>query len=317
MRTWRVGTISMGVSLLFLGVILLLSQVFKWDTAYVLISWWPVLLIVLGIETLLYFLQSHAEKPYLTFDFLSIFFVGMIGTIGIGFTVFQASGFLDHVSSYLDGEVKTTSLPAYNQDVGEGIKRIFVDAGNQPVTIESSPEKEVSVFGTYRAQEINGEPLLDNFEEYLFTKVKGDTLYVTFQDLPERQGLVTRQSTMQATLVVPSTTELEVISAYGGLTLKPRTLVSSWDVSNASEVSVNLSRDDNLTVNLEHVEYINGEESEWEYSENSSGDNTVSSTDGDEAVALEPSQSASLAVGDGDYLVSISKASTVTASIRE
>ncbi|TKD72163.1 LiaF transmembrane domain-containing protein [Pseudalkalibacillus hwajinpoensis] len=315
MRTWRVGTISMGASLLFLGVMLLLSQVFKWDTAYVFISWWPVLLIVLGVETLLYFVQSRTEKPYLKFDFLSIIFVGIIGTVGIGFTVFQASGLLDHVGSYLDGEVKTTSLPAYNQAVGDDIKRILVNTGNQPVTIESSSDKEVSVFGTYRAQEINDESLLANFEEYLFTKVKGDTLYVTFQDLPERQGLVTRQSTMQATLVVPSTTELEVISSYGGLTLKPRTLVSSWDVSNASEVSINLSRDENLTVNLEHVEYINGEESEWDYSENASGE--IPKSSGDEVMGLEPNQSATLSVGDGDHLVSISNASSVNASIKE
>ncbi|KMM39154.1 LiaF transmembrane domain-containing protein [Guptibacillus hwajinpoensis] len=316
MGSWRVGTISMGVCLLFLGVMLLLSQIFDWDTAYVLISWWPLLLIVLGVETLLYFLQSQSEKPYLKFDFLSIFFVGIIGTVGIGFTIFQASGFLDHVGSYLEGEVKTENLPAYNQAVGDEIKRILVDAGNQPVTIESSSEKEVSVFGTYRAQEIDGESLLTNFEEYLFTKEKGDTLYVTFKDLPERQGL-TRQSMMQARLVVPSTTELEVTSAYGGVTLNPRALVSSWNVSNASDVSINLSKEENLTVNLEEVEYIHGEASEWQYTDNASGESPVNSSNGDEVVGLEPNQSATLSIGDGDYFVSISKASSVNASIRE
>lgn len=316
MRTWRVGTISMGVSLLFLGVMLLLSQVFKWDTAYVLISWWPLLLIVLGVETLLYFLQSKTEKPYLKFDLLSIFFVGIIGMGGIGFTIFQASGFLDHVGAYLEGEVKTESLPSYNRAVGDEINRILVDAGNHPVTIESYSDKEVSVFGTYRAQEIDGKSLITNSEEYLFTKVKGDTLYITFQELPERQGL-THQSTMQAKLVVPSTTELEVTSAYGGVTLNPRTLVSSWNVSNASDVSINLSREENLTVNLEDVQYIHGETSEWKYSENASGELSVNGDIRDEVGGLEPNQSATLSVGEGDHLVSISKASSVNASISE
>lgn len=72
MRTWRVGSISMGTLLLFLGVLLLLSQLAGWDSSHVLAGWWPVLLIVLGAEILVYLFQSKEEKPLLKYDFLSI-----------------------------------------------------------------------------------------------------------------------------------------------------------------------------------------------------------------------------------------------------
>ena len=67
MRTWRVGTISMGASLLLLGVFLLLSQIVGWDLTRVMISWWPIILVVLGIEILVYLLLSKSEKPVLKY----------------------------------------------------------------------------------------------------------------------------------------------------------------------------------------------------------------------------------------------------------
>ena len=45
MRTWRVGSFSMGIALLSLGIILLLSHFFSFDLTFVMTAWWPVLLV--------------------------------------------------------------------------------------------------------------------------------------------------------------------------------------------------------------------------------------------------------------------------------
>ncbi|KRG11643.1 hypothetical protein ACA29_15925 [Lederbergia galactosidilytica] len=49
-------------ALVFLGVFLLLQQFLGWDPALVLMSWWPILFIVLGIEILFYLFIAKSEN---------------------------------------------------------------------------------------------------------------------------------------------------------------------------------------------------------------------------------------------------------------
>ncbi|MGQ0419218.1 exosporium protein E, partial [Bacillus sp. HC-Mk] len=46
MRTWRVGTFSMGLSIISLGCFLLFSVVKGIQVLDTLTAWWPVLLII-------------------------------------------------------------------------------------------------------------------------------------------------------------------------------------------------------------------------------------------------------------------------------
>ncbi len=312
MRTWRVGTISMGAALFFLGVFLLLAQLLKWDSAYILASWWPVLLIVLGAEILVYLITSRQEKPVLKYDFLSIFLVGIIGTVGIGFTVLQATGLLQQVQTVMDTEVRTSDLPAFALPVEDRIKRVVVDTSQHPITIESSIDKEVSVFGTYRAQNEGKEPTINGVEDYLFTNVKGDTLYISFKELPENTDLFqSRYTSLKATLVIPATTSLEVTNAFQEVTLKPRRLLGSWEVSGHADLNVTLSKDDNVTLYANNVQSFEGDTSKWTFAR------PTQSTEGEEEEVLygEPAKSASLKVGTGEYPITLSNTSSVTVSI--
>ncbi|NEU31761.1 hypothetical protein GN156_13400 [bacterium LRH843] len=311
MRTWRVGTISMGAALLFLGIFLLLSQILHWDSAYILASWWPVLLIIIGGEILIYLLLSRQEKPYLKYDFLSIILVGIIGTVGIGFTVLQATGILDEVNIFLKSEVKTIDIPAYDEQVNDDVTRIVVETGNHPLTIESSTDNQVSIFGTYRAPDTKGEPSIKDSSDYLFTKVKGDTLYITFKDLPERNELVhSHMTTLQATLVVPSSKSLEVSGNYNQITLKPRMLGGSWNVTGTADLIVKLSKTDNLTVYAENVERISGDLSKWQFE-----DETVADRQNRESQEYVKEGNikdfATLKLGTGEYPLTISNAVNV------
>lgn len=316
MRTWRVGTISMGAALLFLGIFLLLSHILKWDSAYVLASWWPVLLIILGGEILVYLLVSRQEKPYLKYDFISIILVGIIGTVGIGFTVFQATGILGQVNTFLQAEVKTKDIPAYNQQVNDDITRIVVKTGNHPLTIESSSDNELSIFGTYRSQDTNAESLIKDTSDYLFTNIKDDTLYITFKDLPERNEFIhSNMPTLQVTLVVPSSKSLEVSSEYNQITLKPRMLLNSWNVTGMADMTVMLSKSNDLTVYAENVERII-EPSEWQFAEAASAEQLHKDSDEYSDSAEDYiRKSATLKVGTGKYPITLSNAMSVNVSI--
>jgi hypothetical protein len=310
MRTWRVGSISMGASLLFLGIFLLFSQLLKWDSAYVLAGWWPVLLIVLGAEILVYLFLSKQEKPILKYDFLSIIFVAVIGTVGIGFTVLQATGLTGELQTFFDSEMRTADLPSFNYQVGDEVKRIVVDSSHHPLTVETVTDKEVSVFGTYRSSFTEGKPLLGNPEDYLMTTRKGDTLYITLKSLPDYNGWMQSGQEMDATLVIPASKSLEISSDYSEVTLKPRTLSSSWEVSTSARVNLILASNEDLTINADNVGDIQGEEVEWQMTE------PVSASDKDVIEEGIPNKSATLKLGSGQHPITISHSDQVNVSIK-
>ncbi len=210
MRVWRVGSISMGISLLFLGIVLLLSKLFHLKSATILVSWWPIILIVLGAEILVYLLLSKQEKPIVKYDMLSIFFVGCIGMVGIGLTIITTTGILEKVNEWSKIETNIINLPEYEESLGDNINRVVINTGSQPLTIDGSQENEVSIFGTYRAQSLGKEAVIETMGDYLLVKEKGDTLYVQLKDVYHLSQPFQDWVDVYATMILPSNIALEV-----------------------------------------------------------------------------------------------------------
>jgi hypothetical protein len=299
MRIWRVGTFSMGFSLLFLGLILLFSQVLELELYQVLISWWPIILVVLGIEILVYLVLSKQEKPFLKYDFLSIFFVGILGMVGIGFAILSTTGIMEKASEVLERKEQTLDLPAFSYKLDGSITRIVVKTERQPITIEGTPSKEVSMIGTYRATLLKNEKLVERAEDILSVKQLGDTLFIELKELPRQSGPFDSYSSVSATLLIPSDRKLEVIARDNSIHVKPRTLLSDWNIENASEVSLQVRKDDDLSVSVTGVQEVLGQEEEWKISEQD-GQNQNGYNDGYNRV-----KSATYQSGKGTYNIKI------------
>jgi hypothetical protein len=269
MRTWRVGSISMGAALLLLGVFLLLSQLLKWDSAYVMTGWWPVLFIILGIEILVYLFFTNKENTTVKYDFISIFFVGIIGTVGIGLSILQMTGLTEKFNTWMSYEENTLEIPEYNEGLEDSIKRVVVKAGDSPLTVESSTSGEVSVFGTYRVSMAKGEVPLKEASDYLSSKKQGDTLYLTFKGLPHNSGnpFFRSNGELSPTIVVPSKVALEVDGGHQPVKMKPRTMKKSWTVTDGGEVSLQLPSSADVLLDAVNIEQLNGEEKGWNFIE--------------------------------------------------
>jgi len=74
MRKWRVGTISMGILLVATGILLLLGEIKGISGAMLILRWWPVILIVLGVEILgfifSYYTYSASQFRNLCYPYL-------------------------------------------------------------------------------------------------------------------------------------------------------------------------------------------------------------------------------------------------------
>ncbi|MGE7602836.1 hypothetical protein ACQKL5_10025 [Peribacillus sp. NPDC097675] len=265
MRTWRVGTISMGVTLIGLGALLLGSQISDMSLTTILLSWWPILFIILGGEILFYIYFSRNESTFVKYDFLSIIFVGLLGMVGIVLLLLTSSGIMEQVKVTINSEERTLDLPGFNQKAGKEIQRVVLDPGYYPLTVEGGNNEEVSVFGTYdeRVME-NDDSLLKKAEDYLMVERKGDTLYIRLKNLPVQDGLLDRdRMDLKATLIIPTNLALEVEGKDTDLTLKPRELVNDWNVDDAGSLSVYLQEKSDISIHAFGVEELKGPKDSW------------------------------------------------------
>lgn len=229
-----------------------------------MMSWWPIILIVLGIEILVFLLLTKQEKPFLKYDFLSIFFVGVLGTVGIGFAIISSTGLLEKLNDVLQREERTLELPGFEQKISDSIKRVVINAERSPLTIEGSSESELAIFGTYRALSGKNEELVSKSEDYVSITEKGDTLYISFKGLPsESVGPFDRFASLSATILIPSNVKLEVNGNDNSITLKPRSLMSDWAVDRVSHLSVQIQNSSNVKVTASGVREIQGDLEKW------------------------------------------------------
>ncbi len=306
MRTWRVGTFSMGASLVFLGLFLFFSKFMGLDLVQVMTAWWPLLLVVLGIEILLYLFLSRQEKPVLKYDFLSIFFVGLIGTAGIAFAILSTTGIMGKVEEVMAREERSFELPAFSYQIDDSIKRVVVRTVGHQMTVESTEEKEVSLFGTYRVQTAKKAKLLENADDLISANQKGDTLYLNMKSLPNEIGMFNAYGETAATLLVPNHVKLEVIGDGNPLNLKPRSLVNDWSIESVSSVVVDVAANSNLKVAAVGAQEVRGKDGDWKVSE-------VKNSDGTDIGRKD----AFYQTGEGKYHINIADAYDVSLNTNE
>lgn len=215
-RKWRVGTVSMGMSLIFLGVVLFLTQIKGVQMMEPLMIWWPLILIVLGIEIIVYlFVARRQENPVLKYDFMSIIFIGILGSIAIGVTLLMSVGIMPELKAYIQSETKTLSLPSWETRLPMEIQKIVIEAGSQRVKIEGSATQEVHVLGTYRTSMNKDQPdPIPTIEELAVTKIIGDTYYIIMKDPSQKSAPFSTYTYVNATIVVPDHLEVEVRGNY-------------------------------------------------------------------------------------------------------
>lgn len=302
MKTWRVGTFSMGALLVLLGLLLFFAKILGWNLVHLMTSWWPILLIVLGVEILIYlFIARRQEQPVLQYDFLSIFFVGLIGTAGIMLALLSSTGLLGKVETVLAKEERSFELPNFAYQILDSVKRVVVRTTGYDMTVETSEEKEVSMFGTYRVQTVNNKKAIKSAEDYIAATKKGDTLYVNVKTLPNEAGPFYSHESIAATLLVPSNVKLEVIGNGNTLTLKPRELMNDWNIEGASAVSVDASDSKDLKISAVGVEEIRGKENEWKITEQHA-----------DADGPHEGRSAAFQSGEGKYQINIANAYSIS-----
>lgn len=105
MKNRRIGTISMGIVLILFGVLLLLSKVSSISGIEIFVSFWPVILIILGIEILYYVYKNKEEEKPIRYDIFSIFIVTAILMFNMAIYGLIETGVMDLVKLKVSQEI--------------------------------------------------------------------------------------------------------------------------------------------------------------------------------------------------------------------
>lgn len=213
-KRWRVGTISMGVALIIMGTLLLLSGMNTGKLIDLLLMWWPVIFILLGLEIFAFlFIHKNNESP-VRYDMLSVFFVGLLGMVCLAVLIFSASGVMNEVRYVVHAQERTVEIPNISHPLSEEISRVVVQAdsyGLRPIDVSITSLDEVHLLGSYREIYLDGEAYYEEFGKDAATIDKiGDTLFVRLKQPPEKHGLVRSSSGVSWTLVLPEHVEVSL-----------------------------------------------------------------------------------------------------------
>lgn len=81
MRQWRVGSISLGLILILIGITFILGNIYDYSIVGNIIKWWPVILIIFGVEILASGYSSEKNLEKVKFDGVSVFLTLIIFVI--------------------------------------------------------------------------------------------------------------------------------------------------------------------------------------------------------------------------------------------
>jgi len=200
-RTWRVGSLSMGVTLILMGTALAVSLWQDIEAFEVLVWVAPVVFIMLGAELLLYLKFSNSARTIVRYDWMSVFFVGMVGTASLGLALLMSTGLFDELQRGLHMTQRSAFVETKTIKVPADIKKIVVHSLDG-VTLEHTETRELKLFGQIRYWSSEKYERLDN--KMMQTDIVGSTMYVMIGSVDRRDsGFISDTVSPELTLIVP------------------------------------------------------------------------------------------------------------------
>ncbi len=95
MKIKRVGTITMAIILIALGIIIFVSQISGVTAINMIMKLWPLMLILLGTEILYFRYKSKDDEIIIKYDIFSIFLVMFILFTNLGLYALSEIGFIE------------------------------------------------------------------------------------------------------------------------------------------------------------------------------------------------------------------------------
>ena len=206
-RTWRVGSLSMGVTLMMIGIALAVS-IWQDAEAYELLLWVaPVVFIMLGAELLLYLKFSDSKHAVVRYDWISVFFVGLVGSASLGLALLMSTGVFDGIKQGFDMAQRSFFIETEKVELPPEISRVVVHSLTG-VQISEVDISEARLLGQVRYW--SAEPIKYDGSPLMRTNIVGTTMYIMIGSIDyPTGGFFSEAADHQLTLVLPQGIQVE------------------------------------------------------------------------------------------------------------
>jgi hypothetical protein len=253
MRQWRVGSFSMGLVLVLLGIGLLMDRFQGAQSALeLIINWWPLVLILLGIEVLAAGVLSRGEKFTIKYDFWSVLLVILFFLFSLTGYALNASGIIPLIQETI--ALKEHSVTLAEEVIGlEGIDRVVLSCSGGALELRSTGGSDVRIFGRGTVSAISAEEAAALVESVKSDNyIEGSTLYIQVNELPYRTTLFGWSGSRETsrTILIPADMALELRHSrsyqHTGVILD--NLAAPWSLNATGAVIATLSPSLQVTV---------------------------------------------------------------------
>ncbi len=185
MKNKRVGTISMAIVLIGFGILIFIAQINKLSAVELAIKFWPGILILLGIEVLIYSYAGKKEQNIvIKYDIISILIVMLILAVNLGIYGLMEFGIMERIKTEISSQTFNYELPLEEYVVEENIEKIIIDGPRySDFTIRTNKTNKVNASGFINVtsdSEENAKKVLD--ESFINIKKCGNIMYLSFKD---------------------------------------------------------------------------------------------------------------------------------------
>lgn len=207
-RVWRIGSFSMGVTLIGIGLAFAVS-LWQDTSAYELLLWLtPIVFIMLGVELLMTLRLKQSKQYQIKYDWLSIWFVAIIGAGALLMSMLFYTGITGELHQALNMKERSLFVDENAPIAQDQLSKIVVKS-TVPLTIaEHEGLTEVLLTGsvTYEAQ----DAITLREQQLLQTKQVGDVLYIFVNNIEHKvSGLVNNNVYSDLILAVPAGATIE------------------------------------------------------------------------------------------------------------
>ena len=274
MKQRRVGTISMAIVLIAVGIIMLISQVNNVSAIRLSIKFWPVVLFLLGGEILWYSYKYNDEDVKIKYDVFSVFIVLLIVCMNLGIYGLMETGMMSRLTSRVSSQTFSYKLPYKEVEVGKEIEKIVINSPNSTnLTLRSDGSNKIVSSGSINVTSDSEEKAKEFLnDEYIVTNVSGNIMYISFMDRLNYNDGIYSAYPYDFMLTLPENKKVE-INGGDDLKLIANSIKSDWIIDNVNRIKFRLGKDIDVKIKtlVDNREMLQGN-AKWITTEEKNGE---------------------------------------------
>lgn len=284
MRKWRVGTFTMSLLLIAVGVVLLIGEIKGFSGLDKIIVWWPIILIILGLEVLLNVVLSKNEHSQIKFDGFSIFMIIIIvifSFVAYGFNhvvvkkEFRNFGFMVGSSKYESNFKKNFTVD------GKEVKEFYLENQYGDVKFQKSNSSNIEIEAKIKVHN-NDENYSKKYCDSLINISKGKIVKVQ-SDLKSYNRNKINDISIEYLVNLPDKLISKIKTSYGNVNVE--NIIGNLTLENQNGNSNFLNIDGELSITNSYGEVKVKEVNKNVKIENQNGKVTAEKIQGDLSVS--------------------------------